>query len=266
MAKKFDMNKMMRGKSLSDAADNIENMTEETAESLEDLLAEPRKDKVTKAVVAIRRDALLPDADKKTLIDALRAQFSGLFNLKNCPDDYESLKHESIFLSELTQVSFLLLGQRLMKIRDNELYRIDGYDDFKTFVTEEVKIARSTAYNYIDLVSVFGVQTFGRANAPDPSKLIPLLPLLKSKNENIPVDKIKSQFVKEAQNHSARDIKEKAQELKVKYGLAKEPEEVDRLERAFNSLVSALPDKLTASDKKKIRKYIDHLNSLLGNK
>ena len=104
------------------------------------------------------------------------------------------------------------------------------------FVTEEVKIARSTAYNYIDLVSVFGVQTFGRANAPDPSKLIPLLPLLKSKNENIPVDKIKSQFVKEAQNHSARDIKEKAQELKVKYGLAKAAEGKQKPEVDFKQL------------------------------
>jgi len=121
------------------------------------------------------------------------------------------------------QASFLLLGQRLMKIRDNELYIEDGYKDFKTFVETEVKISRSTAYNYIDLVSVFGVQTFGHANAPDPSKLIPLLPILRAKREDIPSDKIKSQFIKKAKTESARDLQDEIKQIKFRTASQRSP-------------------------------------------
>lgn len=264
MAKTFDLTKMKRGKSLAEAAENIENMSGETADSIEELLANPRKENVTRAVAAIQRDEMLPESGKNILLGSLRKQFSGLFNFDNCPEDYESLKLESVFLSDLMQASFLLLGQRLMKIRDNELYREDGYVDFKTFVEKEIKIARSTAYNYIDLVSVFGVQTFGHVNAPDFSKLIPLLPVLKSKNDNIPVNKIKSQFIEKAKVESARDLKDDIKQLKIQYGLAKEPVETDRLDRAFNILMTSFPAKLTALEKKKIRLYVKRLNSLLN--
>ncbi len=266
MAKKFDIIKMKRGKSLSEAAQNISSMDEETSQSIENLILEPRKGNVNNALVAINRDQTLSKSNKKILIDSLREQFADLFNFNNCPDDYETLKVELLFLSELTQVSFLLLGQRLMKIRDNELYRNDGYSDFKSFVTNEIKISRSTAYNYIDLVSVFGVQTFGHVDSPDPSKLIPLLSILKSGREEIPCEMIKSQFIEEARTKSARDIKEDAKQLKIKYGLLDTPEHTDPFDRAFNSLLNVFPSKLSALDKKKIRNYIKQLNSLLESK
>lgn len=264
MAKTFDLTKMKRGKSLSEAAENIENMSEETGASIDELIESPRKENVVKTLAAIRRDPLLQVGEKAELLTSLRSQFAGMFSLDNCPDDYESLKLEAIFLSDLTQASFVLLGQRLLKIRDDELYIADGYKDFKSFVEKEIKIARSTAYNYIDLVSVFGVQTFGHEGAPDPSKLIPLLPVLKSKNDDIPTDKIKSQYIEKAKTESARDLKDDIKQLKIQYGLAKEPEDIDRLDRAFNILLTAIPSKLNAVDKKKIRNYIKKLNSLLN--
>lgn len=266
MAKNFDMTKMKRGKSLAEAAQNIEDISEDTTESIEALLGSPRKENVTRTLAAIKRDDRLKDADKQMLIDTLRGQFADLFNFKNCPEDYETLKLESLFLSELTQFSFLLLGQRLKKIRDNELYRQDGYDDFKTFVAQEIKIARSTAYNYIDLISVFGVQTFGHDDSPDPSKLIPLLPIFKTNREDIPEEKLKNRFIEEAKTKSARDIQDEAKKLKIKYGLAKEPEDIDRLDKAFNGLMGAIPDKLTSADKKRIKAYINKLSALLGKK
>lgn len=266
MAKNFDMTKMKRGKSLAEAAQSIEDIGEDTVRSIDDLIESPRKEKVTGTVAAIRRDPLMKETDKKMLLDVLRGQFADLFNFQNCPEDYESLKLEAHFLSDLTQFSFLLLGQRLKKIRDNELYRQDGYDDFKAFVEQEIKIARSTAYNYIDLISVFGVQTFGHRNPPDPSKLIPLLPLFKANREDIPEQKLKSRFIEEAKTKSARDIQEEAKKLKIKYGLAKEPEDVDRLEKAFNGLMGVIPEQLTPADKKRIRSFINKLNALLGNK
>ncbi|HNR90547.1 MAG TPA: hypothetical protein PKM65_19580 [Spirochaetota bacterium] len=263
MAKTFDKSKMLRGKSLGGAALEIENISDETVDAMDDLFANPRKDTVVRAVAAVKRDARLAEGDRRALLDGLRGQFAGLFNFDNCPEDYESLKLESVFLSELTQYSFLLMGQRLMKIRDGELYRADGYADFKAFVTQELKISRSTAYNYIDLVSVFGVQTFGRADAPDPSKLIPLIPILKSDKKGIPGERLKARFIEEAKSKSAREIQDEAKDLKVKYGLAKAPEDVDRMERAFSSLLAAVPEKLTARDKKKIGEYIARLRKLL---
>lgn len=263
MAKKFDMTKLKRGKDLGDAAYDIENISDNTVDALDDLFGSPRKEALTRAVVAVKKDTQLKDADKTKLISLLRSQFIDLFNFKNCPEDYETLKLESVFLSELTQQSFLLLGQRLMKIRDNQLYRIDGYNDFKAFVEEEIKISRSTAYNYIDLVSLFGVQTFGHKNSPDASKLIPLIPILKSNREDIPSEKIKSQFLESAKTKSAREMKDDAQKIKIKYGLASEAEEIDRIDKAFNSLMNSLPEKLAAADKKKIRNYINKLNALL---
>lgn len=264
MAKTFDLVKMKRGKSLSEAAENIENMSEDTEVSIDELIESPRKENVVKTLAAIRTDPLMNTEEKNELLYALRSQFAGLFSLDNCPDDYESLKLEAIFLSDLMQASFVLLGQRLLKIRDNELYIKDGYKDFKAFVEKEIKISRSTAYNYIDLVSVFGVQTFGHEDAPDPSKLIPLLPVLKAKKDDIPVDKIKSQFIEKAKTESARDLKDDIKQLKIKYGLMSEPVEVDRLDRAFNILLNEIPTKLTAVEKKKIRNYIKKLNSLLN--
>ncbi|MFH0977646.1 MAG: hypothetical protein V1874_17845 [Spirochaetota bacterium] len=266
MAKTFDLSKMKRGKSLSEAAENIENMSEETSESIDDLLLNPHKEKVTKAVAAIRRDPFLVDEDKNKLLSTLRSQFAGLFNLNNCPNDYESLKLEAVFLADLMQVSFVLLGQRLLKIRDNELYLSDGYKDFKTFVEKEIKIGRTTAYNYIDLVSCFGVQALEHGNVPDPSKLIPLLPVLKANREDIPTEDIKSEFIKKAKTSSFRDLKGEIKQLKIQYGLAKEPDDIDRLDRAFNILMTSFPAKLTAADKKKIRDYVKKLNSLLDRK
>jgi len=263
MAKKFDMNKMLRGKSLGDAAHDLESAEPATAEAVDDLLRNPRKEKVVRAVAAIRRDTRLSDGSRASLLESLRGQFADLFNFGNCPDDYETLKLEAVFLGELTQYSFLLMGQRLMKIRDEELYQADGYPDFKTFVEKELTISRSTAYNYIDLVAVFGVQALGHENSPDPAKLIPLLPILKSDKKGIPGEKLKNRIFEDAKVKTFREMQEEAKDLKIKYGLAKAPVEVDRMEKAFGSLLAALPEKLTAKDKKKIADYIAQLKQLL---
>ena len=53
---------------------------------------------------------------------------------------------------------------------------------------------------------------------------------------------------------------------KIKYGLAKEPEDIDRLDKAFNGLMGAIPEKLTVADKKRIKSYINKLSSLPGKK
>jgi len=222
MAKNFDITKMKRGKNLSDIASRLEDISGDTIEVLGKVTENPVKEMVTKAVVTINRDTRLSETNKNILLETLREQYSELFNFNNCPDDYETLKVEAKFLSELSQHSFLLLGQRLLKIRDNAFYKIDGYADFKSFIAGEIRIARSTAYYYIDLITFFGVQTFGHEGSPDPSKLVSVLPLLKSSNEDIPKEKLKKHFIKESKNKSAREIQDETKKLKIQYGLSKE--------------------------------------------
>ncbi|MGD0021707.1 MAG: hypothetical protein ABSC54_05330 [Smithellaceae bacterium] len=69
----------------------------------------------------------------------------------------------------------------MMKIRDGELYKEDGYKDFKSFIAGELKVGKTSVYNAIDLVDYFGVQSTGLA----PYKLLPALPLLKADDEII---------------------------------------------------------------------------------
>ena len=222
MAKNFDITKMKRGKDLSDVAAQLEDISEDTMKVIENVTENPVKEMVTKAVLTINKDTRLSETNKDLLLQTLREQYAELFNFDNCPEDYETLKIEAKFLSELSQYSFLLLGQRLLKIRDNEFYKIDGYNDFKSFIAGEIRIARSTAYYYIDLITFFGVQTFGHEGSPDPSKLISVLPLLKSNNEGIPKEKLKKHFIKESKNKSAREIQDETKKLKIQYGLSKE--------------------------------------------
>ncbi len=259
MAKNFDLTKMKRGKDLSEIASRLEDISEDTIEVINKVIENPVKEMVTKAVVTINNDTRLSETNKNKLLETLRIQYSELFNFDNCPEDYETLKVEAKFLSELTQYSFLVLGQRLLKIRDTALYKIDGYENFKSFIEGEIKIARSTAYNYIDLITFFGVQTFGHEGSPDPSKLISVLPLLRSNNEGIPKEKLKKHFINETKNKTAKEIQEETKQLKIEYGITKEKAvENNEREKPDNEL-----DKYKLKVKKKITYQIDLLESYI---
>lgn len=259
MAKNFDLTKMKRGKDLSEVASRLEDISEDTIEVINKIIENPVKEMVTKAVVTINKDTRLSESNKNRLLETLRIQYSELFNFNNCPEDYETLKVEAKFLSELSQHSFLLLGQRLLKIRDNAFYKIDGYADFKSFIAGEIKIARSTAYYYIDLITFFGVQTFGHEGSPDPSKLISVLPLLKSNNEDIPKEKLKKHFIKETKNKSAREIQEETKQLKIQYGITKEKD----VKNYENGRTGDDYYKLKMKINKKIQYQIDLLESYI---
>lgn len=84
------------------------------------------------------------------------------FTPQNAPDTYEGLKKEVKFLERVHAQSFVVLAHRLKLIRDGELYKKDGYEDFKAFIEGELEVGRTTVYNYISLLEVFGVQTFGQ--------------------------------------------------------------------------------------------------------
>ena len=214
----------------------------------------------TKPVVEKKEVAKKPVAKSVAPFTASELTFD------NCPDDYASLKAEAKELAVSSGTSFLLLAQRLVVIRDGELYKEDGYKSFSDFIAGEIKVSRSTVYNYIDLVGAFGVQTFGHDNSPDPSKLIPALPLLKASDEQISkADKkdLRSTLVKEAKTKSARELDAEIKELKVKHGLVAEKVEVDKLDACFDRLISLLPEKLNAVDKTKLKRYIKKLQGFV---
>ncbi|PKL19327.1 MAG: hypothetical protein CVV49_01220 [Spirochaetae bacterium HGW-Spirochaetae-5] len=222
--KKFNKDQLSRGKSILNPDDNF-NPDDFTYDVITEFENNPRKENLPKVIEVIEKDSSLPVIQKEILITRLKADFVTLFGFNNIPDDYKSLKNEAKFLSDITQYSFASLAVRLKKIRDDELYKEDNYPDFKSFIDKELSINRTTAYNYIDLVTIFGVQTF--EHVTEPSKLISALPLLKSANTNkdIPLAKIKKDIIKQSQTMSARELNEHIKGLKVEYGFRKSDSE-----------------------------------------
>lgn len=262
MAKKFDINVIKRGRDLSKTAKSINNINEVTIEAINKTENEPTKENIDKLIITIEKDTALQTAEKSELMRILQEQYFDIFNFNNCPDDYESLKAESKFLSGMTQYSFLLMAQRLLKIRNNELYKNDGYLDFKDFIVSELNIERSTVYKYIDLVSFFGVETFQHEEI-EHTKLLPAIPLLKSENQEIPKLEIKELFIKESKYKSARELQNEAKDLKIKYGLFKIKNMETEFDKAIFRLKKTMPVELQDSDKIKVKKLITYLKDFL---
>ncbi|MFW5890937.1 MAG: hypothetical protein ACOCUI_01835, partial [bacterium] len=186
-----------------------------------DLETEPTKEKVVKATKLIKDDANLPETSKLELINIIKEQYVSLFNFDNCPDDYEELKAEAKFFAGMIKYNFLLMAQRLIKIRDGELYRNDGYKDFSSFIKAELNIAKRTVYDYINIIEEFGVRLVAMDREVEYSKLLPIIPLLKSKNKKIPKKDLKEKYLKEIENKSKKQIQIEARNLKEQYGISK---------------------------------------------
>ena len=218
MAKKiFDQTSFKRGREIPDFDNPDYNPDEHTYNVIEDFENKPTKEKLPVVIKAIKDDSKLSPLHKDQLLQRLREDFVSLFNFDNLPEDYESLKNEAKILADLTQSAFVLMAQRLKKIRDNELYREGGYSDFKAFIENELSINRTTAYNYIDLINVFGVQALEHRGI-EPSKLIPTLPLLK----NNPDAKLRKEFLSDSKTLSFRAMVEKVKRIKNKDNPASE--------------------------------------------
>lgn len=193
----------------------------------------PDKELAQKVVDIVKQDTFLELEDKKFLLSELESKYLFYFSLENCPSDYVSLKEEAKFLARMTQHSFVFMAQRLLIIRDKELYKEDGYKDFQSFIDNELELAKRSVYNYIDLISLFGSDVFIKDKELAPSKLIPAIPLLKAEQEDIPKNEIKDQFIEYAKTHSARDAASIAKKLKVQYGISKSKIQDSHYEKAL---------------------------------
>lgn len=213
-------------------------MQEATEKSIMKLDLEPTKKNLDIALETIDTDNIITTEEKGVLIDSLREKYISLFNFENIPDDYNDLKREAKFLSTMTSYSFLLMAQRLMKIRDLQLYKQDNYADFKSFVEGELTINRQTAYKYIDIVNYFDVSSM-RHEQFDYSKLIPFIPIMKADNNEIPKEELKIKIIDESKIKSQREMTVEATEMKIKYGIMKKGrkiELVDQIKKLANNL------------------------------
>ena len=167
------------------------------------------------------------------LVDIIKTNI----NFNNCPDNYYELKNEAKYLAGISQYAFMLMAQRLIKIRDKKLYEKESdekgdqkYFDFKDFIENELDISRRTAYNYIDVFTFFGdrVQALAHEKKLQFSKLIPCVSLINSKNidekiTNFLIEYFWNEILKG--NLSFRDIQKKVAEFKLQYGIIEKKED-----------------------------------------
>ena len=199
------------------------------------------------------------------------------------PEDYETLKTESAYLGKLSGHAFLLMAQRLKKIKDLSLYKEDDYKSFKQFVDAEMTLDRSTVYNYMDILDAFGHENLLAEPGLEYTKLRPALPLLNAKGAGVPKAKIRKQFIKKAKTSTRKEIVQTANELKAKYGLtprskvqdhAVGPAKADNRPKIDQSLATAItaflstipPGALAKDQKQQLRLLVRELTSIIVRK
>lgn len=134
------------------------------------------------------------------------------FTPENAPSDYQGLKKEVKELEKIHSQSFIILAHRLKLIRDKELYKQDGYEDFKSFIENELDLARRMVYNYIKVLEVFGVHPDAHDKITSLVKLVPYV-------EEYPDDR--EQLLAKSRELSRRDLEKW---LKDNYKIIKEEE------------------------------------------
>jgi hypothetical protein len=202
----------------------------------------------------------LTQRERNRLINELTKQFAFVFNAHDYSRDYETLKKEVKFLATLTRYSFLHMAKRLIIIRDNKLYRKDGYATFKDFIEEEIPLSRSTVYNYIDIVTFFGVQLVGQTADFEYSKLLPVLPLLKANNDRIPKEEIKEKFLQGVETKTKSELTREAQKYKKLYGLVQTRS--IGLSAVFRYVLKNVPKNPNTHEKEIVWKMIEYLTNL----
>jgi hypothetical protein len=233
--------------------------------NLEDEVLGPTESNLTletmyRRMKVIRGQENLPQRERTRLLNELTKQFVLVFNTRDYAEDYETLKKEVKFLAALTRYSFLHMAKRLITIRDNRLFRKDGYATFKDFIEGEIPLSRSTVYNYIDIVTFFGVQPVGQTFEIEYSKLLPALPLLKANNGQIPKEEIKQHFLEGAETKTRSQLAQEARNYKREYGLVREKKV--RLSAVFRYVQENVPAKPNEQEKRIIRRMVEYLRRI----
>ncbi len=177
---------------------------------------------------------------KIKLFEFIKKNYFNLF-LKYLPTiktSQELEEHAQFFYNQGSQ-NYILMGFTLKAIRDKNLWNKEKYGTFQNYLENELKIVKSTAYNYIDLVECFEVQTFGLLT--NASKLLPFIPIMKSDKIDISIKKeLENKLSKEIKIKSARELLEEAKQKKIEYGLSEEKPEINEKEQTIKYLDNKL--------------------------
>lgn len=195
----------------------------------------------------------IQDANK--IEESLSSTFVEKYNFNNSPTEYHALKSEAKFLSEMTNYLFLLLAHRLINIKDGKLYEQQQYKDFNTYLDHELSIPKTVVTTYMDLVNFFGVKTFEDNPEVEPAKLIPALPLLKSKNAEVKKELVKENFIAKSKSHTAKAMKQEADFFKMEYNLKKERE--PNIVSTISSFLKKMPKELSDQQKEELKSLTD---------
>lgn len=211
-------------------------------------------------------------------IAALHDNYAATF--ASCPDDYASLKAEAVYLGKLSGHSFLLMAQRLKKIRDLSLYEEDGYGSFKAFIDGEMTLGASSVYGYMDILEAFGEKRLMAEPGIEYTKLRPAVPILRAAVKGLPRAKIRKQFIEKAKTSTRKEIAETARDLKDRYGLTPRSSAVARsriqdsageggqasldLAPAIRAFLAAVPaGALTGEQKQQLRELVKELTAII---
>lgn len=250
---------------LSDLADGIRNkgeMSEETYKSINGLTGQTTKESVIEVTEIIKSDDKIPVEKRNELIEKIQHDYINLFNFNNCPEDYNSLKKEVKFFSGMLKYNFFLLAHRLIKIRNDKLYEKDGYTNFKDFIENELNVSKATVYKYMDIISSFGV-SLARLDSDyenvEYTKLMPIIPLLKANNDDIPKEEIKNQFLNNIKEKSRRELREEATRLKIQYGVINDSHNDNKFINLVDYFYKKIPTSLNKKEIDKIKELIHKL-------
>ncbi|HBD94743.1 MAG: hypothetical protein A2015_03630 [Spirochaetes bacterium GWF1_31_7] len=239
-----------------------EYMNDNTIDSLNKLIQDKQSSDAFEAIDAINNDTGLQAEQKQVLISQIIHVCSLVITHHNCPDDYPTLKKEVQYLSMQTQKNFVLLAQRLRTIQINQLYTIDGYPDFKTFIENTLSISRSTVYKYIDIITFFDVELITHGNI-QPTKLLPIIPVLKKGYLTPEAEQdIKTRYIEKAKTKSLSQIIKSAHYEKTKY-ISGTKKRISKTERLITALKTYLDkNNLTNEEIIQLRILKDHINSM----
>lgn len=269
--KKFNKQNMTRNQdSLSELANEIYNsgkMNKATYDSINKISEGPTKENILAIAEIVKDDAKIPEKDKNELIEKIQNDYIRLFNFNNCPEDYKSLKKEVKFFSGMLKYNFYLLAHRLIKVRNGQLYKNDGYNNFKEFIENELNVSKATVYKYMDIISSFGV-SLARLDLENDdveyTKLIPIIPLLKAKDDKIPKDDIKNKFLNDIKKKTREELRKEARKLKIRYGIINDDRNFSTFTKIVDNFYKKIPNNPDKEDIEALKKLILKIKSVIG--
>jgi hypothetical protein len=107
------------------------------------------------------------------------------------------------------------IGEILTTIRNEKLYKMDGYRSFRDYVAIKLPFSIRTAYNYIEIADFFG-NGFHPITPEIPySRLVEVLPILRMRPQSTDLDELRFITLGLAKESSVREIRRLAKELKA---------------------------------------------------